>query len=81
MFAFLLFLCSFILGALCLPALIFLRARRDKGWDDSNIGNIYRVIAYLAVHPSKFNGMVNEDGSLPFWYTDKDEFNDIVNTD
>ena len=36
----------FVLGALCLPLLLFLRARRDGGWDDSNMTNIYRVVAH-----------------------------------
>ena len=70
----------FLLGALTLPALLFLRARRDKAWDDSNITNIYRLIAHIAAHPSDFGRMSFEDGKKPFWYINKDEFGDIVDT-
>jgi hypothetical protein len=73
-------LAIFLLGALALPALIFIRARRDKSWDDSNVTNIYRVIAHLAAHPSDFGRMSFEDGKLPFWYINKDEFGDVVDT-
>ena len=60
------------------PLFLFLRARRDKAWDKSNVFNIYRVIAYLAVHPSKFGELRDENGDYPFWYISKDEFSDIV---
>lgn len=70
----------FILGALCLPLLLFLRARRDGSWDDSNVTNIYRVIAHLAAHPSDFGKMTMPDGSKPFWYIKCDEFSEVVKT-
>lgn len=68
----------FILGVLLFPALLFLRARRSNRWDDSNIFNIYRVIAYLAVHPNKFGELRDKDGKRPFWYISKDEFSAVV---
>lgn len=68
----------FILGVLLFPALLFLRARRSNKWDDSNIFNIYRVIAYLAIHPNKFGALRDKDGNRPFWYISKDEFSEVV---
>ena len=68
----------FLLGALCLPLLLFIRARRDGAWDDSNITNIYRVVAHLAAHPSDFGKMQYSDGKKPFWYINKDELSDVV---
>ena len=73
-------LVMFVLGVLLFPLIIFLRARRDDEWDDSNMTNIYRVVAHLATHPSDFGKMVYEDGSKPFWYINKDELTDVVKT-
>lgn len=70
---------GFLLGILCCPLIIFLRARRCSAWDDSNMMNIYRVVAYLAVNPEKFGEMKLKDGSRPFWYINKDEFSEVVN--
>lgn len=72
---------GFILGLLLFPAILFVRARRSKAWDDSNIFNMYRVIAYLAIHPEKFGELTDENGHKPFWYISKDEFSDIVDED
>lgn len=69
---------SFLLGCLLFPALLFLRARRSDKWDRSNIFNIYRVIAYLAIHPEKFGELRDNEGNQPFWYITEDEFSDIV---
>ena len=68
----------FILGMLCLPLIIFVRAKRDGSWDDSNMMNIYRVVAHLATHPSDFGLMQYKDGKRPFWYINKDELSDVV---
>lgn len=70
----------FILGLLLCPMLIFLRARKDGAWDDSNMTNIYRVVAHLATHPSDFGKMFYADGSKPFWYINQDEFSEVVET-
>ena len=69
---------SFLLGCFLFPALLFLRARRSDRWDKSNIFNIYRVVAYLAIHPEKFGELTDANGEKPFWYISKDEFSDIV---
>jgi hypothetical protein len=69
---------SFILGILLFPLMLFIRARRNSEWDDSNIFNMYRVVAYLAIHPDKFGRLQDEEGNYPFWYINKDEFSDIV---
>jgi len=70
----------FVLGILFCPILIFLRARKDDAWDDSNMTNIIRVFAHLATHPGDFGKMQYEDGFKPFWYLNKDEFSDVVKT-
>jgi hypothetical protein len=69
----------FILGVLACPALIFLRARKSNRWDDSNLFNIYRVVAYLAIHPQRFGELRYLNGYQPFWYISKDEFSEVVN--
>lgn len=68
----------FLLGALCLPLLLFLRARRDDAWDNSNITNMYRLIAHIGAHPSDFGRMEYPNGKKPFWYINKDELSDVV---
>ena len=73
-------LLSFILGALCLPLLLFLRARRDDAWDNSNMTNIYRLIAHIAAHPSYFGKLQYATGKKPFWYINKDELSDVTNS-
>ena len=73
-------LLAFILGILCCPLVIFLRARKSGAWDKSNMFNIYRVVAHLATHPEEFGKMYYEDGYKPFWYIDDDEFADVVKT-
>lgn len=75
---FLIFILSFILGALCLPLLLFLRARKDDSWDNSNMTNIYRLIAHIGAHPSDFGKLQYADGRKPFWYINKDELSEVV---
>ena len=67
-----------LLGIIIAPLVIFIRARRDSAWDDSNMMNIYRIVAHLATHPSDFGLMKYEDGKNPFWYINKDEITDVV---
>nr|DAR21547.1 MAG TPA: hypothetical protein [Caudoviricetes sp.] len=73
-------LLAFLLGLLCCPLVIFLRARKCDQWDKSNMFNIYRVVAHLATHPDDFGKMYYDNGEKPFWYIDDDEFNDVVRT-
>ena len=68
-----------IIGALLVPIVIYLRARKS-GWDDSNIFNVFRVLAHLALHPSDFTIMQYKDGKKPFWYLTEDELNEVVNS-
>lgn len=70
---------SFLLGVICCPLLLFLRARRDTHWDNSNMTNMYRLVAHLAAHPSDFGYMQYSDGRKPFWYIKCDELSDVVN--
>jgi len=39
-----------------------------------------RLLAHVVAHPSDFGKMRYEDGGKPFWYINKDEFSDIVDT-
>lgn len=73
-------LLAFLLGLLCCPLVIFLRARKCDQWDKSNMFNIYRVVAHLAAHPDDFGKMYYDNGEKPFWYIDDDEFTDVVRT-
>jgi len=70
----------FFLGLMCFPFVMFLRARRDDSWDDSNMTNIFRLIAHISAHPSDFGKMQYKDGTKPFWYLSKDELSEIVKT-
>ena len=63
-----------------MPLILFVRARRDPEWDDSNMLNIYRVVAHLATHPGDFGRMYYKDGKRPFWYISKDELTEVVDT-
>lgn len=69
-----------ILGIILTPLFIFLRARRDRSWDKSNMMNIYRLIAHIATHPSDFGKLQYKDGKKPFWYLSKDEATDVVDS-
>lgn len=71
---------SFLLGVICCPLIIFMRARQDNSWDDSNMTNIIRLVAHIATHPSDFGLMKYDDGTYPFWYINKDEFRNVVKT-
>lgn len=77
---FLICVLSLILGVLLCPIVIFLRARKCEGWDNSNMTNIFRVFAHLATHPDDFGKMYYDNGKKPFWYINKDEFSDVVRT-
>jgi len=70
----------FIIGLISFPFLLFLRARRSKEWDDSNITNIFRVLAHIAVRPADFGRMKYSNGIRPFWYISKDELSEVVKT-
>ena len=72
------FILGVIIGFFLLPLIIFLRARRVGGWDNSNMTNILRVLAHLATHPRDFIIMQYPNGDRPFWYLDKDEFSEVV---
>jgi len=69
-----------IIGVLIFPLIMFLRARRSREWDDSNMLNMYRVIAHLSTRPSDFGLMQYPDGTKPFWYINKDELSEVVKT-
>lgn len=73
-------LTGFFIGFFLIPIIIFLRARRVGGWDNSNMTNILRVLAHLATHPDDFLKFEYPNGKKPFWYLDKDEFREVVET-
>lgn len=68
-----------IIGVILVPIVIYLRGR-NSGWDDSNIFNVFRVLAHLALHPADFTLMQYEDGKKPFWYLTDDELSEVVKT-
>lgn len=70
----------FLLGVISFPLLAFLRARRDDYWDNSNVTNMIRLLSHVIAHPSDFAKMQYEGGKKPFWYLNKDEFSDIVDS-
>lgn len=73
-------LTGLFIGFFLIPIIIFLRARRVGGWDNSNMTNILRVLAHLATHPDDFLKFEYPNGKKPFWYLDKDEFGEVVGT-
>ena len=73
-------LIGLLLGVLLTPLILFIRAKRDSSWDDSNIFNMYRLVAHIALHPSDFGKMFYKDGSKPFDYINKDEFAEVVDS-
>ena len=73
-------LTGLFIGFCLIPIIIFLRARRVGGWDNSNMTNILRVLAHLATHPDDFLKFEYPNGKKPFWYLDKDEFGEVVET-
>ena len=68
------------MGFFLIPIIIFIRAKRVGGWDSSNMTNILRVLAHLATHPDDFLKFEYPNGKKPFWYLDKDEFGEVVET-
>lgn len=73
-------LTGLFIGFFLIQIIIFLRARRVGGWDNSNMTNILRVLAHLATHPDDFLKFEYPNGKKPFWYLDKDEFGEVVET-
>lgn len=71
---------AFILGALAAIGYILWRMMRNEGWDDSNITNALRLLAHVALHSEDFGKMRYPDGNRPFWYVDKDELSEVVDT-
>ncbi len=69
-----------LIGVILSPVILFLRARRDPAWDDSNVFNMYRLVGHIVAHPSDFGKLRFEDGSNPFWYINKDEYSEVVKT-
>jgi len=69
----------FLLGVIAAPLVIFMRARKDDAWDESNMMNIYRLVAHIGTHPSDFGKVKYENGKNPFWYISKDEITEVVN--
>lgn len=69
-----------LLGLILFPVVLFLRARKDGYWDDSNMTNMIRVISHLCAHPSDFGRFQYEDGTKPFWYIKCDEFLEVTKT-
>lgn len=73
-------LTGLFIGLFLMPVIVFIRARRVGGWDSSNMTNILRVLAHLATHPDDFLKFEYPNGKKPFWYLNKDEFGEVVET-
>ena len=76
---------SFFFGVFSLLAYILWRMMRSDGWDDSNITNALRLLSHVVLHPEDFGKMyyLGPDGlpgKRPFWYVDKDELSEVVNS-
>jgi len=67
-----------IIGVLIFPLIMFLRARRSREWDDSNMLNMYRVIAHISTRPGDLGHMQFPDGRKPFWYINQDELSEVT---
>jgi len=76
----LLVILGFIIGLLSFPLVMFLRARRSKEWDNSNMLNMYRVIAHISTRPGDLWHLQFPNGTKPFWYLNKDELSEVVKT-
>ena len=84
----------FFLGVFSLLGYIIWRMMRNDGWDDSNITNALRLLSHVTLHAEDFAKMyyLEKDeaaayrgthGSYPkrpFWYVDKDELSEVVET-
>jgi len=76
----LVFLSSFLLGALTLLGYVLSRMMKNPGWDDSNITNALRVLSHVTLHTEDFAKMQYKGGEKPFWYVSKDELSEVVET-
>jgi hypothetical protein len=74
------FISGMIFGIFLLLGYMVKRMLSSSKWDDSNITNALRVISHVVAHPDDLGKMQYEDGTKPFWYINKDEFSEVVNT-
>lgn len=74
------FLFGVFVGLFLFIGYVAYRALRSDGWDDSNLTNVMRLISHVALHPEDFGKMTYADGSYPFWYINRDEFEGVVKT-
>lgn len=79
------FILGFLLGVFVLLGYILKRMMGNKGWDDSNITNALRLLSHVTLHPEDFGKMwyLTEMGlptKRPFWYVDRDELSEVVET-
>lgn len=74
----LLFVGGIFTGVCLFVGYIVHRMLKADGWDDSNVLNAFRVLAYVMIHPDELSGLQDAAGEYPFWYINRDEFRDIV---
>ena len=77
------FFAGFLVGLFTFIGYVAYRATRSKGWDDSNITNVLRLISHVALHPEDFGKMwyitkFDVPYKRPFHYIDKDELSEVV---
>lgn len=71
---------GFFLGVSALLGYQLWRMMRNDGWDDSNITNALRLLSHVVLHPEDFGKLQYPSGKRPFWYVDKDEISQVVDS-
>lgn len=84
----LLFFGGFVTGVVTLLGYMIWRLMRNAEWDDSNMTNALRLLSHVVLHPNDFGRMYyaqynpnlgkHQLGRRPFWYIDKDELSEVV---
>lgn len=83
----------FVAGAIGILFYMLSRMVGSDGWDDSNITNGLRLLSHTTLHPEDFTKMYylteaqlsllrnnGHNPEQPFWYLDKDEFAEVVDS-
>ena len=86
-------LTSIVFGVILSLGYMIWRMLRSDGWDTSNMTNALRLISHTVLHPEDFTKMYylkdtelraleysDMNPSKPFWYLDKDELSEVVDT-
>jgi len=74
------FLLGLIVGLLGAIGLLVWQLMRSDGWDDSNVLNAVRFLHHALRHSEDFRELRYPSGKRPFWYLDKDEIDEVVDS-